>query len=289
VREAGRSLTRAAGARAGNSYVVGPAVPDLVRFHGRAAERGYGVEACYWPRPHETPSQVADGYLAALTALAGRGGDVRLAVKASQLGFEPGSLGPLLKCAEESRASVFFDALESDESDGVRTMVDAALGASVQLGCALAGRWPRSARDLEWAIERELHVRVVKGQYPDPAHPHADPRKGFLALVDGLAGRAPFVSVATHEADLAREAIARLRARRTPCELELLYGFPLRRVLRHLRYLGCRVRLYLPYGYGRTPYPPREALRDPRSARFLAGDLIIGGERARLPLPAIAA
>jgi proline dehydrogenase len=280
------AAARALGARAGRSYVVGPDLPDLARLHGAAARRGYSVEACYWPRPGEDPNAVAAGYLAAVEILAAPGGAGRLAVKASQLGFDSSALAPVLARCEHDGIPVMFDALEVGESDGVRSMVEAVHGAGVALGCALAGRWPRSAGDLEWALEHELRVRVVKGQYADPDHPDADPRAGFLALVDGLAGRAPFVSVATHDRALAREALKRLRARGTACELELLYGFPLRHSVRDARASGVPVRLYLPYGHGRTPYPPRAALRAVRTTRILAADVLLGAARARLPLPA---
>jgi proline dehydrogenase len=280
-----RAAARALGSRAGRSYVVGSDVTDLERSHAMAAQRGYAVDLCYWPRPGASPATVADGYRGAVEAGGARGGAVRLAVKASQLGFDSSALGPVLATCRRAAVPVIFDALEVGESDGVLGMVDDARGAGVELGCALAGRWPRSSSDLEWVLERGLRVRVVKGQYPDPQHLDADPRAGFLSLIDRLAGRAPFVSVATHERALAREAIRRLRAGGTPCELELLYGFPLRRSVRDARVLGVPVRLYLPYGHGRTPYPPRSALREPRTARFLLGDVLIGSARARMPLP----
>jgi proline dehydrogenase len=280
-----RGLARALARRAGRSYVAGRGIAELERVRGAAERRGFACDVCYWPLPGEPPESVARNYAAALEVLAQTRTGARLAVKASQVGFEPATLEPRLDRARRADLPVIYDALEAGESDGVFRMISAALNSGVTLGCALAGRWPRSVADLEWALEHGLHVRLVKGQYADPDHPDADPRAGFLRLVDALAGRAPFVSVATHEPALAREALQRLRRAGTPCELELLYGFPLRRQLRAVRDLDIPVRLYIPYGFGRTPYPPRAAVREARTARFFAGDVLIGPARVALPLP----
>jgi hypothetical protein len=216
-----RGLARALARRAGRSYVAGRGIAELERVRGAAERRGFACDVCYWPLPGEPPESVARNYAAALEVLAQTRTGARLAVKASQVGFEPATLEPRLDRARRADLPVIYDALEAGESDGVFRMISAALNSGVTLGCALAGRWPRSVADLEWALEHGLHVRLVKGQYADPDHPDADPRAGFLRLVDALAGRAPFVSVATHEPALAREALQRLDAVRAGAALRL--------------------------------------------------------------------
>jgi proline dehydrogenase len=104
------------------------------------------------------------------------------------------------------------------------------------------------------AIELGLTVRVVKGQWVDREVPERDPRAGFLEVIDGLAGKAKGVAVATHDPQLARESILRLQASSTPCELELLFGLPVRRVLPVAAELGVPVRYYVPYGSAWLPY-----------------------------------
>jgi proline dehydrogenase len=98
-------------------------------------------------------------------------------------------------------------------------------------------------------------------------------REGFLAVIDRLAGRASHVAVATHDAPLARESLARLRKKNTPCELELLYGLPLKPARRAAQETGVSVRMYLPYGHGWVPYCISQVYEHPRILWWVLKDL----------------
>ena len=116
------------------------------------------------------------------------------------------------------------------------------------------GWWRRSTADADWAIDRKFRVRVVKGQWVDPVEHDLDPRRVFLAVIDRLAGRARHVSVATHDAALVREALHRLQTAHITCDVELLYGLPMKDALAEARVAMVPVRFYVPYGYARAPY-----------------------------------
>jgi proline dehydrogenase len=116
-------------------------------------------------------------------------------------------------------------------------------------------------------------VRVVKGQWPDPSHP-VDPSEGFLRIIERLAGRARHVSVATHDPKVAKAGLSALLARGTACELELLYGLPVRAVLPIAKEAGVPVRVYLPYGHAWLPYVVYRLREEPRVAAWLLRDLI---------------
>jgi len=137
------------------------------------------------------------------------------------------------------------------------------LSTRAPLGCTIPGRWRRSPRDAERAVQMGLRVRVVKGQWADPGAA-VDPHSAFLDVIDALAGGAAPVAVATHHPVLAAAAIRKLQSAGTPCEMELLYGLPSRAVLKVARDLGVPVRYYLPYGHAWLPYALRHARRDPR-------------------------
>lgn len=79
-------------------------------------------------------------------------------------------------------------------------------------------------------------------------------RVSGLAIIDRIAGRARHVGVATHDAGLAQEAIERLRAAGTPCELEFLVGQPAAHALQMAEAIGAPVRGYVPYGDDATIY-----------------------------------
>jgi proline dehydrogenase len=145
-----------------------------------------------------------------------------------------------------------------------------------QVGCVLPGRWQRSLRDADLVSRLQIRVRVVKGQWADPEHPDIDLREGFLAVVDRLAGRARHVAVATHDAQLAREALRRLTAVGTPCELELLFGLPMRAARQVARDLGVSTRVYVPYGHSWVPYALSWVRQNPRVLWWVVSDATFG-------------
>ncbi len=93
-----------------------------------------------------------------------------------------------------------------------------------------------------------------------------DPTEGVRSLVERLAGRVSQVSVASHDAALVDWSAARLEGASTPCELEVLYGLPTKRVLRVATSSGLGVRVYVPFGTAYLPY----GLRGPDRARMAA-------------------
>ena len=102
-------------------------------------------------------------------------------------------------------------------------------GCGAVVSCTLPGRWRRSVDDAQWAIEHRLPVRVVKGQWADPADPDSRPEGRILGSHRpvGRPGREPWRSPRTTSRWLL-EAISRLEAAGTPCTWELLYGLPMR-------------------------------------------------------------
>jgi proline dehydrogenase len=142
------------------------------------------------------------------------------------------------------------------------------------LGCTLPGRWRRSVRDAESVIRMGVCVRVVKGQWEDDEGPEIDLHTGFLNVIDQLSGQAAYVSVATHDAGLAREAIDRLRSTNTPCGLELLLGLPARHMLKLACSVSAPVRFYVPYGHAWLPYALGQVKRNPRILYWIAKDLL---------------
>jgi proline dehydrogenase len=144
-----------------------------------------------------------------------------------------------------------------------------------RLGCTLPARWHRSLCDAERAVNLGLRVRVVKGQWADIELQDVDPRRGFLNLIDRLgAVRAPHVAVATHDADLAREALTRLRSAGIPCELELLYGWPSASLIKMARSMGVPARVYVPYGHSGLPYRLKRAAANPKIIGWFLRDLV---------------
>jgi proline dehydrogenase len=170
-----------------------------------------------------------------------------------------------------------FDSLWPETAEPTRQTIEQLRDKGCgSIGYTLATRWKRCLEDARWASERQLYVRVVKGQWPCPQNPNVDLRKTYLSAIDQLAGRARFVAVGSHDAPLAREALGRLRQAGTPCELELLHGLPMRKSLAMAREMGVAVRVYVPFGRSHLPYAVGKAMKNPRMIWWLARDLVGG-------------
>ena len=196
--------------------MAGPALGDALATYRRVAWRGFAGTVGFWNGDRQEPEEVAEVYLDALGALGRDPLDCYLSVKALPLDFSRALSSEIVERARQEGVRVHFDSLGPDTVESTFAMIEDGLARYRRLGCTIPGRWRRSLGDALHAADLGLNVRVVKGQFPDMSWGELDPRSGFLAVVDRLAGRARFVAVATHDAALARMALDRLIAAGTP-------------------------------------------------------------------------
>ncbi len=275
-KEALRTCWRVLARRAARAYVAGPALGDALGACRRIARRGFTSTICFWNDDHQEPRTVADAYMHAVDALGREALDCYLSVKAPALGFSRELATRVAERGRRCGVAVHFDSLGPESVDPTFALIEEGLAQHPRLGCTLPGRWRRSLRDAAQVADWGLRVRVVTGEFPDRSEAELDPRTGFLAVVDRLAGRARFVAVATHDAALARVALGRLQAARTPCELELLFGLPLGRPVQVAREAGVGARLYVPYGHAWLPYCLSKVHQNPGLIWWVARDLLVG-------------
>jgi proline dehydrogenase len=261
---------------ASRAYVAGPELTDAIQTCHRFSERKIASTISYWNGDGDTTEKVAQIYIAALNALLMDRLDCYLSIKAPAIGFDRGLLAEVIKAGEKAGTGIHFDSLGPEDADRTFELIIESARSSPGIGCTLPGRWQRSISDAPLAIDAGVKVRVVKGQWVDPDAPEIDLREGFLAVIDQLAGKARHVAVATHDPPLAREALRRLLASRTPCEMELLFGLPLKSVMRVARELGVPVRLYIPYGHSWLPYAFSQIQKNPRILWWVIRDTIWG-------------
>jgi proline dehydrogenase len=209
--------------------------------------------AC-WPRLEHNSMDLALEYLCAVDEIHRIGLDSHLSLKPLALAFRQDLLTKVAARADSLNVPLHFDSPPAEVADIEFSAISQAAIVHSDIRVTVPGRWRRSMVDAEWALSRGLGLRIVKGEWADPDDPLRDGRAGVLSLVDGVAGRAAHVSIATHDAELAREALMRLRLAGTRCELEVLAGRGVERPLAVARQLGVPVRFYVPYGKAPSPY-----------------------------------
>jgi proline dehydrogenase len=262
--------------RCARGFVSGESVDDALAVALRLAEQQTATTLGFWDTPDYTRQDVADIYLAAVARLSANRLDSYVSIKPPALGFDVEVAQRLAAEAGASGIRLHFDSHGPEVADASNRMLETMLPelSAGKLGTTIPGRWLRSLDDAVWASKQQLNVRVVKGQWPDPAAPNRDLQQGFVEVIETLAGRARFVAVATHDMGLAAQAIAILRAAGTPCELEQIYGMNSRRALRWARREGVTLRLYVPFGRGYVANALGILKRNPRLALVVMKSLL---------------
>lgn len=263
--------------RAARSYIAGPALADALLVAGGLARRGFSTTLGFWDGQSDSPSSVAAEYSRAIAALTAAEDGCYLSIKLPALGDSRELLEQVLEQARVVDKRLHFDSLAPEMADAMWSAAVSAANANGEISCSLPGRWRRSVADAATAIEAGIVPRVVKGQWPDSEDRGLDMRVGFMNVVRRLAGRAPHVAVASHDIELARDAIQVLRAADTTCELELLYGLPQRAAVAMARQEAVPVRFYVPYGGAYLPYCLGQIRRQPRLLCWLVRDALRRG------------
>jgi proline dehydrogenase len=260
--------------RAARAYTAGLTIESLEQVCTGLHSRNLSTTVCYWNQNSDSPDKVAAAYARLIDMMCTFDRESYLSIKAPALKFDAFLIDQLVQRCGQSHLSLHFDSLSAEDNPATWQTVHRIYKAGVPLGVTLPARWRSSVLDAEAAVQMGLRVRVVKGQWPDIEQPDVDPSEGFLTLVNRLAGRAARVAVATHDGKLAAESLRRLKIAHTPCELEIMHGYPQRRMRRIAAAFGTPVRVYVPYGRAWLPYRVRSVTENPRVLVWFLRDLI---------------
>jgi proline dehydrogenase len=262
------------------SHIAGPSVRDALAVCREVEARGWAMTICPWTDGGTSGGDALLLYREAVRAIAENRLDCRLSVKAPALGNDRATVMALVADAQAAGVYLHFDAHGPETADPAFRLVAEASSAYSRVGCTLPSRWRRSIEDARRIREEGLGVRLVKGQWSDPDIRTIDARKNFLAVARELRGSEGLVSVATHDARLASEALSILKASGTPCELELLFSLPLG-ILRVAQALELPVRIYTPYGHPYLPYNIMHVRTRPGIAFWALRNFLIGKSHPR--------
>ncbi len=261
-----------------SSHLAGPAISDAIRLHDQAVGLGWSSTFGYWGGPDDTPSTTAKAYLDALAAIRSKNLSSYISIKLPGINFDTGLLREVLETAKPAGIRVHLDSLAPEDADRTFSILEEYAPKYPGLSITIPSRWKRSSADAERAISYRIPVRIVKGQWYDPAFPKLDARKNYLAVINVLAGKAAHVAVATHEPRLASEALRRLRQEGTSCEMEQMSSLPIN-CARVAKQQGVPMRVYIPYGFPSLPYSLRNAPARPAIVGWVVRDFILGSRK----------
>jgi proline dehydrogenase len=262
--------------RVARGYVAGEAITDAVATCRRLGRTAGGTTVAYWSSEADDADGVTREHHAALEAIADLDPPCYLSVKLPDLDDDTGRAAEIVAHAAALGLRVHLDSLAHDTADAALACVRDLAGRHDNLGCTLPGRWRRSVADAADLAGLGVRVRVVKGQWPDPDDRRRDARRGFLEVVEALAGRVPEVGVATHDRRLATRALDALAGSGTPARLEQLFGMP---PVPPAHRRGAPLVVYVPYGEAWLPYAIDRALHSPRILVDVMVHLLRGGPR----------
>ena len=261
---------------AGRAYVPGERLQDALQIAERLGAQGTPCTIGYFSSAADSPeasARVSRSIVDAVAALQPRG---YVSIKAPACGYYPQLIASVVLKAREADVLAHFDSHELHTADATLQCVRQAAALGGRVGLTIPGRWRRSVADAEFACSLGVRVRLVKGEWADPGDRARDRRKGSMEVVECLAGRAREVAIASHDPWLVQQALSRLMAAGTQCELELLYGMPMRQVVALARKFAAPVRVYIPFGIAWRPYAASKVAEDPRILWWLVRDGVDG-------------
>ena len=155
------------------------------------------------------------------------------------------------------------------------------------VGIVLQSMMRRTAQDTEWAIQRQVRVRICKGAYLEPATvafpDKKDVDRTYVECSKALIQHGRYPGIATHDPVIIAELSAWAKSAGIDAdrfEYQMLYG--VRRDLQEqLMRDGWRMRVYVPFGTQWYPYLMRRLAERPANIWFIAGNVLRESFRRR--------
>ena len=178
MRELVKSIAMPVLKHATAKYIAGDSLDDAADLAIRAGQQNLRCTLCYWNDGSED-SEIVSGEYAKILNLFGESRiDGALAVKLPALQEREDQVDKIVTLARKVGAPVIFDAHAPEQADTTFKFLEH--HGKERLGLAIPGRWQRSVKDADRAIELGVRVRVVKGEWADPDQPNIDLREGYL-------------------------------------------------------------------------------------------------------------
>jgi len=242
--------------RAAARYVAGRSRDEALTTTADLLAQGHGVSVDLFGelvRDPATAERVTEDYLVLAAALPDPPADVWLSLDLSHLAIDTDPSGATDRLATIAAALPPGRRIQVGAEDAARS--DAVLGCVLDVagrgladlvGATVQANLLRSERDVDTLTAAGVHVRLVKGAYPEPAgtHPYGELTDvAYLRLGFRLHAAGAAWSMATHDRRL-REALLLALG---PVPVEQLLGVR-PETLDQLKAQRVPTRVYVPYG-----------------------------------------
>ncbi len=207
-----------------------------------------------WTDAKEDRSSVTKKYINIINFITNNNLNSYISIKLSAIGFDTDCFKDLAHAASENNIRIHIDSLSPELSTKSMEFLKRALPEYRNMGYTIPSRWLRSIADAEELAELKIPaVRIVKGQWHDTGNIKINVKENYLKLVKSAAGRIPSIAVATHDANLAKNAIEIIKKTGSNCEIEQLFSLPLNGKKLALK-KAVNYRLYIAFGSPYIPY-----------------------------------
>jgi proline dehydrogenase len=241
----------------------------------------------------DDPVQIVNEYQTASTTLfnSPTPDGFYLSVKPPAIDFDPGYAAAIAASALLNGHGIHFDSHKFHQTDATLGLLQGLLTLNLpsdarqdrwRFSLSVPTRWKRSMSDARWAVENGVRIRLVKGDFAADLSEEVDSIRGFLNLVDQLAGKVPCLALATHDCVLAREAVARCKKAGTTVQLELFFGRPASAMLALSREMKVPAGFYVPYGDTLLVYVIKDLLTNPLKLLRRDSFEVLGSQKTKL-------
>ncbi len=208
-------------------------------------------------------------------------------IKLSQLGLSVREAlakeAVTILCTEAAKYGhrIRVDMEESATVDATLRIVEATHTLGGDPGIVVQAMLRRAPDLLQWAIDHDVRVRLVKGAYQESeavAYQGREPiRRAYLALLGPLLAKSRAPAVATHDDVLLGGASQIATQFGSPYEVQFLYGVR-EDLAREIAHNGVPVRLYTPFGDAWYPYFMRRLAERPQNVGFFLRQVLDRGK-----------
>jgi len=257
-----------------NKHIAGPELTNALIICRMASRSCWANTISVWTAESSGAGENLKKYKEILKAITDNNFNSYLSMKPSALCFDIKMFEALAEVASVKNIRIHFDSLSPDMAGPYLSFLNNAHMAYKNLGYTLPSRWLRSLEDADRISKYKIPVRIVKGQWGDPANKRIDPKENYLNLVKRLSGKVPLIAIATHDRITAEKAINILDKDNVPFELEQFFSLPFikARIIPENKFI--KKRIYVVYGEPYLPYNLRSANKRPEMLLWLIKDIL---------------